>query len=102
MDTDLIKVSYRLEAQIRHESTMGSDYKVPSLFFPCVVTRDAMGSVDSGRQGMISTEIINQMSQPMPMPMQDPMMGVQEVVPVGQPVQGYGGYYEHSEQQPQD
>jgi hypothetical protein len=62
-----------------------------------------MGSVDTGRQGMISTDMISQMSQPMPM--QDPrIIGVQEGIAVGQPmpVQGYGGYYEHSEQQPQD
>ena len=43
MDSDFIKVSYKLEATVLHEGVFGSNAEVPSISFPVVVTRDAKG-----------------------------------------------------------
>lgn len=48
MDTDFIKVSYKLEATVLHEGVFGSNAEVPSISFPVVITRDAKGEIDSG------------------------------------------------------
>jgi len=48
MDSEFIKVSYRLEVTVLHEGMLGSNAEVPSIFFPVVVTRDAKGAIDSG------------------------------------------------------
>ena len=51
MDTPLIQVSYKLEAYILHEGLVGPRQEVPSLFFPCIVTRDSRGPADENGYG---------------------------------------------------
>jgi hypothetical protein len=56
MDTQNIKVSYRIEVSVCHEGAFGmSNAEVPSVFFPLVITRDAQGAIDSGTEGHVST-----------------------------------------------
>lgn len=48
MDSEFIKVSYKLEVTVLHEGVFGSNAEVPTISFPVVITRDARGEVDSG------------------------------------------------------
>ena len=59
MDSDFINVSYKLEAQLRHEGAFGQKADVPSLFFPIIVTRDAKGAIDSGKAGTVVTSMLS-------------------------------------------
>lgn len=55
IDTEFIKVNYRIELLLKHEGTFGAVQEVPSLFFPCIITRDAKGAIDTGSHGQIAT-----------------------------------------------
>ena len=48
MDSEFIKVNYKLEVTVLHEGVLKSYAEVPSIFFSVVVTRDAKGAIDSG------------------------------------------------------
>jgi hypothetical protein len=59
METPIIKVNYRMEVTVCHESLKGSTGEIPSLFFPIVITRDAKGAIDTGTAGTLSAQMIS-------------------------------------------
>lgn len=59
METPTIKVNYRMEVTVCHESLKGSSGEIPSLFFPIVITRDAKGAIDTGTAGLVSSQMIS-------------------------------------------
>lgn len=64
MDTPNLKVSYRLEAAVCHESFGGEKTEVPSVFFPVIITRDAKGAVNSSKNEYLSTQVVSSFGDP--------------------------------------
>lgn len=54
MDTEFIKVNYRIEVVLKHEGNYENIQEVPSLFFPCIITKDAKGEIDTRRNDQIN------------------------------------------------
>lgn len=45
MDTDHIKVSYKLEVSLAHEATFGNTFEVPSIFCPIGIQNKSKGAI---------------------------------------------------------
>jgi hypothetical protein len=94
MQTPNLKVEYRLEASVCHESFAGERTEVPSVFFPVIITRDSKGAVVASKNEYLSTSLVSSFGDPIqtiPQPLYAPPgidqtgLGMQDLTP-GAPV----------------
>ena len=56
VNTEHIKIQYRIEIMISHEGMITASQDLPSMFLPLHVTVEPMGLMDTGLEGHLECE----------------------------------------------